>query len=212
MAWQFRGIRADELFDAFLYENRTRWDPALSSVAYLRRYATVKSPPASRWMDVVTYTTRPAAGGMISGRAFLDLRHTVRTVRHEGLSDGRRLELVEFASASAGSQWFEPAALEAALEAGRGIGGGAYLELVHDARLTRAVNHAGGGLTVCERLEESTGERVVDVVALSCSDIGGRVPTSIVNSATAGAMCATVSGLGKALKEKVPGSMLVGAV
>ena len=86
------------------------------------------------------------------------------------------------------------------------IGGQGYLDLVREAKLVRAFNHQGGGLRVAERYDAARGERLVDVLALSTSEIGGRVPTSIVNSATAGAMCAVFSGLARSLQERFPES------
>lgn len=216
----FRGVRADDIFEAFLYEHRVAWDPNFSSVAYLRRYErTAVAEPADaladeRWVDVCAYTTKPAAGGMISGRAFVDLRHTRRLVTtvppKEG--SGECVELVEYVSSSAGGQWSDPSALPPCLadEVDGALGMRTYLELVREAKLQMAYNQVGGGLTVRERLDEATGEVLVDMHSLSCSEIGGRVPVSIVNSATAGAMCAVYEGLGKQLKEQFPGSGMVG--
>ena len=86
------------------------------------------------------------------------------------------------------------------------IGAREYLELVKEARLVRGFNLPGGGLAVEERIDDETDERCVDVIALSSTEIGGRVPTSVVNSATAGAMVAVFVGLGKALERQHPGT------
>jgi len=69
----FEGLRAQQLADAFKYENRLDWDPTITTPAYLQRYA-----HGEHTVDVVCYTTKPAAGGMVSSRGFVDLRFTVR--------------------------------------------------------------------------------------------------------------------------------------
>ena len=214
----FTGIRADALWHSFLYENRISWDPAVSSVSYLRRYArrvddtpsAADSPAAEggyKAIDVVTYTTKPAAGGLISGRAFMDMRHTHRSCHVvSGDESSPEPPLVRYASASVGGQWGEDVESLTACGLLDEIGAREYLELVKEARLVRGFNLPGGGLAVEERIDDETGERCVDVIALSSTEIGGRVPTSVVNSATAGAMVAVFVGLGKALERQHPGT------
>ena len=191
----FCGVRADIVFDALMYENRMSWDPALASVAYLRRY---KAGEAD--LDIVTYTSQPAAHGIISARAFLDLRCTMRATV-PAASAAPATQLVSYSSASSGKQWAE--GLEAAVA--DEISAAHYLELVRRGGYVRGFNLVGGGLRVDERIDAESGERFVDVVAISASEIGGRLPVGIVNSATAGAMCALFNALGTALTKQHPG-------
>ena len=73
----YGGVSAEQVFQALKYENR-QWDPVVATPAYLRSYEL-----AGRHADVVCFTSKPQAGGIISARAFAGVRHTRRT-QHEG--------------------------------------------------------------------------------------------------------------------------------
>ena len=68
----FYGVRADVVLRS-LNTERMAWDKALATnPVYLARYS-VADVDATE-IDVVGYSTSPAAGGMISGRSFVDMR------------------------------------------------------------------------------------------------------------------------------------------
>ena len=135
-----------------LYENRWGVDPAITTPAYLRRFSAANDPNA--FIDVCTYASTPAAGGLISGRGFLYLRITRRVERKA--PDGS--VLIEYWSPSCG-----PPEEELGIDA---LGARQYLALVSAQRLIRAFNLRGSGLLIAERLDER-GERRVEVTILA---------------------------------------------
>ena len=134
-------------------------------------------------VDVVAYGTNPAAGGMISGRSFVDLRTTRVSFRHEG---GHKLKQLESAITAA--------VCEGVSEMGD-VGAAEWLKMADGLKLVRGQNLKGSGCFLRERLAD--GEVVVDMTMVAASLIGGRLPISIINSATTGAMIAIVGGLAR---------------
>ena len=177
-----------------LYENRWGVDPAITTPAYLRRFSVLDDPDA--FVDVCTYASTPAAGGLISGRGFLDLRITRRVERKA--PDGT--VLVEFWSPSVG-----PPEEELGIDA---LGARQYLALVSAQKLVRGLNIHGSGLVIAEALDER-GERRVDVNILASCEVGGGLPISIVNGASAGALLGACLAIAKVLAKMAPGSQLL---
>ena len=155
------------------------WDKTLQApFVYLLRHSLDAEPATS--VDVLAYASNPAAGGMISWRSFVDLRTTRVAHRTEG---GQRLMSIESSVVGALN--------EGEAEADAGAAG--WLGMADGLKLLRGRNLLGSGCTIRERLE--AGEVVVDVRMINASLIGGRLPISIINSATAGAMVAIVGGI-----------------
>lgn len=69
----FAGVTAEQVSDGLKYEHRAAWDPTMQTPCYLKSYA-----HGAHGVDLLGYSTAPAAGGLVSSRAFCDLRFTCR--------------------------------------------------------------------------------------------------------------------------------------
>ncbi|KAJ9460893.1 hypothetical protein DIPPA_21735 [Diplonema papillatum] len=144
--------------------NKLDWDTAITWIHPIRRYATENGD----WLDIEAYTSAPAGGGAISPRLFADGRLT-RLIR----SDTGKLQKVF--SGVAGVRKSTPYADAAGIT---------ELEKNMEAtKLVRAHNSTGSGLYL-----EAVGPTTVRIVVLSHMEIGGWLPSSLVNGATAGAL------------------------
>ena len=190
----FVGTTADAMDAAFLYENRISWDPAIANPAYLRRYVGPGGGGGrggggdddDDLVDVCCYNTKPAAGGFISSRSFVDIR-VKRTTR---LSDG----CVSLSGSS----------FEARPELDRDAVGG-WLALADGQGLVRARNLSGSGLKISERMAGSA--KVVDIVMITTSEIGGSLPVGVVNGATGDALFSLVTGLHRNMQKSGGGGL-----
>ena len=171
-----------------LYERRRFYDDSLTSTRYLRRY----DERNGAQMDVVRYTTKTEAGGLISPRVFTDVRVFFP---ERGAAPGR-LGTTEVFGASV---FFDekktplpPHRSEGTGDAtGDATGEGSFASPVklsaHEARCTAARNLPGGGIRMVATFGERAGSDSsfqLRMTMTALSELGGWLPTSIVNSAT----------------------------
>mmetsp|Transcript_28 Transcript_28/g.83 ORF Transcript_28/g.83 Transcript_28/m.83 type:complete len:344 (-) Transcript_28:38-1069(-) len=160
----FRGVDARTLYESNLLENRRSWDPAVAKSGYLHRY---KGPEGDCLIDIVCYVTKPQARGMVKGRSFLDLR--VTRFLQTKLEDG-----------SDGVTVFQALA-KAPLDL-LGSKGQDWMRCASEASFVEAKNLPGTGFILSEALFD--GIRQVNCCQLCASEIGGRLPPSLINSVT----------------------------
>ena len=161
------------MFWLSLYERRRRYDDSLTSTRYIRKF----DEKNGSQFDVVRYTTKTEAGGLISPRVFTDVRvfFPERTPGNEvfGASvafDGKKTPLPSHFSEGSGDgrqSFASPLALSA-----------------NEARCTAACNLPGGGIRMTKIKGNDGGAFRVRVTMTGLSELGGWLPTSIVNSAT----------------------------
>jgi len=152
--------------DGFRYERRREWDTSILTPALLKSFARAGGEP----VELLGYTTRPAARGLISGRSFVDMRCATCGVDGEGR---RTLHTVLSAPpAEHSAEWFELTDREGAV---------------------RARNLPGTGVRLVE-----VGSSVLFTL-VSAAEIGGRLPAALVNGATGGSLLGIVAAFEKAL-------------
>lgn len=169
---------ADEVHDALLYENRIEWDPNVLSPAYLELF---EAAADGLRVDVCGFCSRPAAMGLISGRAFADLRGTRRLTAADGA--------VEYVTTSVTPSAAARAAAAASAE---------WIGWAEAAGLVTARNLRGSGVRLREAAQPD-GSTLVQWTMITCTELGGRLPVRLSNAATAGALAAFCLGLQKAL-------------
>ena len=89
------------------------------------------------------------------------------------------------------------------------IGARGYLALVAAQKLIRGINLEGSGLLISERLDIQ-GNLLVDVTVLASCEVGGGLPISLVNRASAGALVGAFQAVVTVLGRGVPGCLLLG--
>eukprot|EP01065_Artemidia_motanka_P012828 TRINITY_DN17084_c2_g1_i1.p1 TRINITY_DN17084_c2_g1~~TRINITY_DN17084_c2_g1_i1.p1 ORF type:complete len:329 (+),score=76.35 TRINITY_DN17084_c2_g1_i1:57-1043(+) len=165
-----------------LYERKLQWDTStVGWGGYIKRY---KGPSDAEAIDVEAFTTLPAGGGAISSRLFVDVRYTrwnpdgsiVSTAAAVNDAPGK----LDCADAGVREACVLPkvAAVVAktkGLTIGRNVGGGVLLK------------------------PEGRG---VHLLMTSLTDIGGWLPTGLVNGATGAAMASVAKGLCGAVLRK----------
>ena len=155
----------EQVANCMQQENRSKWDAQVNEPIYLSRF---KGDAAS--VDVIGYATASAAAGLISGRSFIDLRITKHI-------DGEAGGVVSSSVAA-------PVGSDAELAA---CGAAEWLPNADRRRLVRARNLPGGGCSLRRRKLDDV-RLVTDLIMISATEIGGRLPSYIVNRATAGAL------------------------
>jgi hypothetical protein len=132
---------------------------------------------------VVCYTTKPAAGGMIASRGFVDLRLTVRA-DDAAAGTSRTVILNSEAPSPYADGWFA---------------------LADKEERVRARNLAGSGVLLVERGGS------LELTILTTSEIGGKVPAPVVNSATGGALHGILVGMADVFRKQSADVRVVGA-
>jgi len=177
------GVDVNTYEDACRFEVRMKdpGDPAVATAIYLRRY---KGAATGVFIDVLCYTTKTYYGGIISGRCFTDLKWSHVTA-HE-VESGQKLTQVLSA--------FMTVPPEMAVMTGVQD----WLKLAAKDGLVVARNLMGTGSLVQERIDGE--RRVIDRYGISQSEPGGRLPTSLINSATGSAIIDIESAIIRRLK------------
>jgi hypothetical protein len=142
---------------------RLQWDDSLSEGRDLARYEDQR-------IDFITYSSKEAAGGWISPRAFVDMRQM-----EVSKDDGNGTSRLQCWCVGIESPPETPLAAEFD-----------SLEIVEDKPgMVRGQNKAGSGFQV-ETLKEHGDSAQLNeyrLTILSCSDVKGSIPVSIINGA-----------------------------
>lgn len=186
---KMRNVTAEQFADALMYENRIQWDPAIKDFEYLRRFAGGTFDGIPTDVDVVAYRTSPGAGGLVSSRGFVDVR--VRTQRKNGI-----LMISSFEAPLAGDVATETRAPD-------------YFQRAVDAKgIVRARNLAGSGTRLTE-IRQKSNDVVLDICMVTASDLGGMLPSAIVNPAVASAFHEILLGLARELQKFIPNASII---
>ncbi|KAJ9448597.1 hypothetical protein DIPPA_08342 [Diplonema papillatum] len=159
-------------------EEKHTWDKSLTWTRHIKRYTM-----DGGWADVEAYTTAAAAAGLISSRLFIDGRIT----KVERSDSG---EMTTVLSATTNLHKDMPDADK--------IGVAALEKCRKKTSLVRARTFSGGGL----HAEKIPGRNAVKTTVLCHMDIGGYLPSAIVNSASADAILDAISDFIKEVKRQ----------
>ena len=191
----FYGVSAREIEACFAYRRRYGWDKEVHSGTNLTAPVPLdgsparhrgEGPPSPRGtttveVDLNASCTYPALAGMVAARAFIDLRAVSVSVREDGLETHHS------------AQQALPARMLEATPAAREWAATAAAEQILLAR-----NCSGGGSRMVEyRLEDGT--LAVELLFITATELGGNLPTELVNGATPPALHNLISKLAKYL-------------
>eukprot|EP00659_Diplonema_papillatum_P012641 gene12641-19581_t len=151
-------------------DKKLEWDKTLTWIHAAKRFEV-----DGHWMDVEAFTSAPAVGGVVSPRLFVDGRLT-KIVRN---AQGRIEKVI---SVTAGIKRCAPYAEEVGLTR--------IEKLASKTKLIRAYTSPGNGIFF-----EALPNGALKLVVLVHIDIGGWLPVSLINTATATAMCSSITDL-----------------
>ncbi|KAJ9448595.1 hypothetical protein DIPPA_08349 [Diplonema papillatum] len=159
-------------------ENKLSWDKSLTWTRHISRYTM-----DGCWADVEAYTTAAAAAGLISSRLFIDGRITKVKRTESG-------EMTSVLCATTNLHKDMPDADK--------IGVVELEKCRKKTSLVRARNFSGGGL----HAEKIPGKDAVKMILVCHMEIGGYLPSAIVNSASADAILDTTIDFIKEVKRQ----------